>query len=262
MLISSIWNSRYVIGGMFWAKLHGATVHRESGCRRGGYQGTVCKWGYLRLCYPKRPEYSPLAERVVLSTSPELSPIACRLLTDRVWARHMATPLQALMTSRYVVGFPEQRLSYLAERIAEETADYCVILEPGTQCYLGLLRIADVASAVGADTRFLLDLLERDTHVEVPPDATYATIDRLLKKRQGAVPVVGDEGEFIGLITEQSYSAWLLKSERRKLRVLEKQLESRSATFGTERIGNETGTGVLHFPSSEVNADPAGDRSG
>lgn len=137
----------------------------------------------------------------------------------------MPSSLQPLMTSRYVVGFPEQRLSYLAEKIADEAADYCVVLQPRTYHYLGLLRIADIAASPSVETRILIDLLADDQHVDVPPDASWMTIERLLKKGRGAVPVTDELGGFVGLITNESYSAWLLARERRKVRALEKQLK-------------------------------------
>ena len=132
--------------------------------------------------------------------------------------------IKKLFTSRYVVGFPEQRLAYLSGKIAEQRADYCVVLQPRSLRYLGTFRIAEVATLPGAENRILSDLLRDSPFVDVLPNVDTRTIERLLMREgMAAVPVVDHESQFVGLITSESVVEYALREERKRVRRLSRE---------------------------------------
>ena len=122
-----------------------------------------------------------------------------------------------MLSSRFVLGFPEQRLAYLAEKIAEARADYCIVIAPQTHRFLGILRIAETATQEGSHNRILCDLLGEAEAVKAPADTVADAIEKLLAKSTwGALPLVDREGSFVGLITNESYAEWQLHARAKK----------------------------------------------
>jgi Mg/Co/Ni transporter MgtE len=156
-----------------------------------------------------------------------------------------------MLSSRVAIGFPEQRLAYLAEKIAASDAEYCVVLKPGSMRYMGVFRIAEVAALPGSQNRILMDLLDEDRFVDVPPETPLRVIERLLAKvGSSAVSLVDHEDAFVGLVTTESFTQWRLHEERKRTRQLEKQLrEAESAEQPPKRTEAENGQ-VLPFDQS------------
>lgn len=132
----------------------------------------------------------------------------------------MNATLKNMLSARFVIGFSQQRLNYLAEQISESRAEYCIVLNHHEQRYLGLFRLVDVASTCGSSVLVIRDLLNKDIAAVAPPDTSPAAINSLLRTRHSAVVLVDDRSVFYGLITLQSYAAWALREERLRPGVL------------------------------------------
>lgn len=76
-----------------------------------------------------------------------------------------------MFSGRIVVGFPEQRLAYLSEKIAAARAEYCVVLEPKSLRYLGLFRIPEAVSC-SSEHGILVDLIAGEKFVPVMADTS------------------------------------------------------------------------------------------
>jgi hypothetical protein len=140
----------------------------------------------------------------------------------------MSSGLKHLLSDRVVIGFPEQRLTYLTKTIAEKRAEYCVVLQEKTQRFLGMLRIADVAATPSAQFRILLDLITDEKFpVALPTLTADALHEKLIKGEKGVVAIVDHEDEFVGLVTIESYALWELREVRKRARMSRDGLSSR-----------------------------------
>lgn len=122
------------------------------------------------------------------------------------------TAAKQLISSRVVVGFPEQRLAYLADRIENVRAQYCVILESMAGSVVGLVNFADLASKPGTTTRIFADLMQAPPMLRVREDQSFRDIEALFAKAGlQEITVLSAAGDFVGLITPDSYCQWLMK---------------------------------------------------
>ncbi|MDB6167168.1 MAG: hypothetical protein JWM88_32 [Verrucomicrobia bacterium] len=115
-----------------------------------------------------------------------------------------------LISRNVVTGFPEQRLAYLAEKIQALSAQYCAVLRPKTYVLVGLVRFSEVAANPSTATRIFSDLMR-----PVPPYQVFdldpvEKVLELLADDPPEVIVLRRTGEFVGLITPDSFVRWLL----------------------------------------------------
>jgi CBS domain-containing protein len=118
---------------------------------------------------------------------------------------------EQLISCRVVIGFPEQRLAYLAPKILECNAHYCAVLKPKTYALLGLIRFSEVVANPSTATRIFSDLMRAPPTVQVyENDPIESVIELLAANNPTEVVVIGQSAEFIGLITPDSAGPWLL----------------------------------------------------
>jgi len=115
-----------------------------------------------------------------------------------------------LISQHVVTGFPEQRLQYLSERIRDAAAQYCAILQSRTYALIGLVRFSDVAASPETATRIFGDLMSPPPRCRVQDLDPVAKVLDLLEGDPQEIAVVRVSGEFVGLITPESFIRWLL----------------------------------------------------
>ena len=119
-----------------------------------------------------------------------------------------------LLSRAVIIGFPEQRLAYLSKEIVAATAQYCAVLKPKTFSLLGLIRFSDIAANPGTATRILADLMGPPPVCRVyESDPVKEVVDLLVRHDPAELVVEAESGAFVGLITPESFTRWLLASE-------------------------------------------------
>jgi hypothetical protein len=115
------------------------------------------------------------------------------------------------LISRHVItGFPEQRLTYLADKIQASAAQYCAVLRPRTFALLGLVRFSDVAANPGTATRIFSDLMHPPPSHQVYDFDPVEKVLELIEHDPSEIVVIQQSLEFVGLITPDSFIRWLL----------------------------------------------------
>ena len=132
-----------------------------------------------------------------------------------------------LVSTQVVVGFPEQRLSYLAEGILRACAHYCAVVEAAHFRLVGLVRFSDVVAKSEISNRILSDLMAPPPLAEVAATESVHVVQQLFERNGGQeiAVVTGPERAFVGLITPASFSAWLRENERVRQAQVERLLD-------------------------------------
>ena len=129
------------------------------------------------------------------------------------------------MSSRVVDGFAEQRLSSFSTEIERLGAQYCVVLEPSTSTILGLIRFSDVAARPETANRILGDLMRKPPPYVVKEDESGEAVEEILAAHGlQEVTVISEDGQYVGLITLETFSAWLLEKEKLRKAELEEMV--------------------------------------
>jgi len=127
------------------------------------------------------------------------------------------TTAKQLISSRVVIGFPEQRLAYLGEKIEKVRAQYCIVLEAGSGSVVGLVNFADLASKPSTAMRIFADLMQPPPALRVTEDQSSREVEALFAKYGlQEITVLSASSEFVGLITADSYCHWLMKQRQEK----------------------------------------------
>ena len=148
-----------------------------------------------------------------------------------------------LISPRVVLGRTEQRLSQLAEAIQEVGAQYCVILDDQGVHVAGLVRFCDVVAKAETSTRILSDLMKRP-HLESVRETDPPEVVQRIFERHGPQEVIVTAAGcpvFLGLITPESFSVWLLRNERMRKAELERLLQEqkRLADFLERKVARQ-----------------------
>ena len=145
-----------------------------------------------------------------------------------------------LISAKVVQGRSEQRLSQLADAIRETGAQYCVVLAEADSSVAGLIRFGDVAANAETSTRILSDLMRRPLLEVVQDTDPPETVAQIFERDgpQEVVVVSVDSSAFVGLITPESFSIWLLRNERLRKAELEHVLQEqkRLADFLEKKV--------------------------
>lgn len=130
---------------------------------------------------------------------------------------------QQLLSPRVVTGFPEQRLSDLTADIDRVGAQSCVILDPASLGVIGLVRFGDVAAHPALASRILADLMRPSpVHQLRQSDPAEAAAGVFETFGPQEIAVLSPSSEYVGLITPESFSSWLLENERLRKAELER----------------------------------------
>jgi CheY-like chemotaxis protein len=115
-----------------------------------------------------------------------------------------------LLSKRIAVGYGEEHLKDLLPRIAEHRAQLAVVLERGTDCFLGVIGLAEVAARQSSGTRILADLISPVLPLVFSENETADNIARLLLEHDVSEAVVESvNNRCLGVVTSESVFAWL-----------------------------------------------------
>jgi CheY-like chemotaxis protein len=115
-----------------------------------------------------------------------------------------------LLSKRVAVGYGEEHLKLLVPRLAEHRAQLAVVLERGTECFLGLIGLEEVAARQSAGNRILADLISPVLPLVFSENETAENIARLLIEHDVSEAVVESvNNRFLGVVTSESVFAWL-----------------------------------------------------
>lgn len=115
-----------------------------------------------------------------------------------------------LLSKRVAVGYAEEHLKALVPRLAEQRAQIAVVLERGTECFLGLIGLVEAAAHQSAGTRILADLISPILPLVFSENETADNIARLLIEHDVSEAVVESvDNRFLGVVTSESVFAWL-----------------------------------------------------
>jgi len=158
-----------------------------------------------------------------------------------------------LLSPRIVTGFPEQRLSDLADDIERVGAQSCAVLDPASLGVIGLVRFGDVAAHTSLASRILADLMRQPPVHQLrendPAEAAAGVFETFGPQE---IAVLSPAGEYVGLITPESFSSWLLENERMRKIELERLIseQKRLVDFLEEKVRirmTEIGNALNHF---------------
>lgn len=144
-----------------------------------------------------------------------------------------------LLSLRVVTGFPEQRLSDIADDIDRVGAQSCVVLDPASLGAIGLVRFGDVAAHASLASRILADLARPPPVHQLregdPAEAAAGVFETFGPQE---IAVLSSTGEYVGLITPESFSSWLLENERARKTELERLIadQKRLVDFLEEKV--------------------------
>ena len=120
-----------------------------------------------------------------------------------------------LLSKRVAVGYAEEHLKALVPRLAEHRAQLAVVLERGTECFLGLVGLEEVSARQGAGTRILADLISPILPLVFSENETADNIARLLVEHDVSEAVIESvDNRFLGVVTSESVFAWLWRQQQ------------------------------------------------
>jgi signal transduction histidine kinase len=165
---------------------------------------------------------------------------------------------QQLLSPRVVTGFPEQRLSDLSGEIDRVYAQTCVILEPASLRAIGLVRFGDVAAHTALTSRILIDLMRPPPAHQLregDPAEAAAGVFEIFGPQE--IAVLSPTGEYVGLITPESFATWLLENERTRKAELEQLIaeQKRLVDFLENKVRNrmaEIGNALNQFSEASL----------
>jgi CBS domain-containing protein len=147
-----------------------------------------------------------------------------------------------LISPRVVVGRASDKLPDVAGHLVRVGTHHLVVLGDRNGELVGIVRLADIAWRANASSRILADLVSSAQPVTVPPGESAATVCALFVQHHlGEVAVVGEDGRYLGLITNESALEWScaeLKRTQNHLRLETEALQLAQATMqvaATER---------------------------
>jgi signal transduction histidine kinase len=120
-----------------------------------------------------------------------------------------------LLSPRVVVGYEEDHLADVAARMRDTDALRCVVLEPISKRFRGVIRLAETALRASAGNRILADLVSDVRPLAVraaePADLVCELIER---HGLSEVVVIDGENQYIGLVCAEDAFRWLLAENR------------------------------------------------
>lgn len=149
-----------------------------------------------------------------------------------------------LLSTRVVVGAEEDHLPDVAARMRASQAERCVVLDPVSGRFRGVIRLADVALRSAAGNRILADLVADVAPLAVREDEPAQLVCELIERHGLAeIVVIRADGAYLGLICAEEAFRWLLAENRsaqarlaglhavqtRLGEVLERKVEERTA---------------------------------
>ena len=126
--------------------------------------------------------------------------------TDAARVAHAARVTRSAGVADVAVGYAEEHLKALVPRLAEHRAQLAVVLERGTECFLGLVGLEEVSARQGAGTRILADLISPILPLVFSENETADNIARLLVEHDVSEAVIESvDNRFLGVVTSDAF---------------------------------------------------------
>ena len=138
----------------------------------------------------------------------------------------MPTTAQDLLSTRVVVVHPEQRLSDAAAALRLTHAQYCAVINEESGACEGLVPLALALSYSSPAHRIFADLADETPWPRISEDtAAESTLSALGSDPGNALIVQKSDGRYAGIVTMESAWGWLVQSQARQQRLLERVYE-------------------------------------
>lgn len=120
-----------------------------------------------------------------------------------------------LLSPRVVVGHEEDHLADVAARMRAKDALRCVVLEPVSKRFRGVIRLAEAALRSSAGSRILADLVSDAPPLAVQAGEPADLVCELMERHAlSEVVVIDRDGQYAGLICAEDAFRWLLAENR------------------------------------------------
>ncbi|MDB6126964.1 MAG: multi-sensor hybrid histidine kinase [Verrucomicrobia bacterium] len=140
-----------------------------------------------------------------------------------------------LISTRVVTGSSVQRLSELGEKIRFVDAHHCVVLHEENGAFVGVVRLADIATYASAGSRILGDLVSSVQPLAVRESDPAVAVAALLERHElDEAVVLSEAGGYLGLVTMETVLRWSREELRRVLVRL--RFEEESASTARESL--------------------------
>lgn len=161
-----------------------------------------------------------------------------------------------LLSKRVAAGYAEEHLKDLVPRIAEHRAQLAVVLERGTECFLGVIGLEEVSARQSAGTRILADLISPVLPLVFSENETADNIARLLIEHDVSEAVIESvDNRFLGVVTSESVFAWLWQ-QRLPAALPRTPARTGPLPFAPARLSGSPGSVILlvedHAPSRKA----------
>ncbi len=170
----------------------------------------------------------------------------------------MTTIAKDLLSTRVAIVRPEQRLSDMEAALRQAHAQYCAIVNEGTQAFEGVVRLGDASVFGNPNAPLFSDLAGGTDWRRTDEDTSAEEILATLTVDKNAILVVlAPDGRYVGIITMESAWGWLVQWQALQQRWLERVFEEQRllADFLEKKV--EQRTASLRVALEEFRASSA-----
>lgn len=115
------------------------------------------------------------------------------------------TTVADIMTTALFTVSPEEPIESVEFAMKLANVRHAPIVGPHNRV-IGVVSDRDILRAArGPATRPIADIMTRQVRTVGPHDLARRALDRLLADRIGCVPVVAEDGQLVGIVTESSF---------------------------------------------------------
>ncbi|HEY8142506.1 MAG TPA: CBS domain-containing protein [Kofleriaceae bacterium] len=115
------------------------------------------------------------------------------------------TTVADIMTTALMTVAPEESIESVDFEMKLSSVRHIPVVGPHNQL-VGIVSDRDILRAVREPpTRPIADIMKREIRTVRPEDPARQALDVLLANRIGCVPVVGDDRQLVGIVTETSF---------------------------------------------------------
>jgi CBS domain-containing protein len=122
-----------------------------------------------------------------------------------------------LISKRVLLVHAKQRPQDVIGEIIATNASYCAVMEEPHERFLGIARLKDIADK-SAD-RFFSDLIVQPPPLDIRESMESNLVAKIMEARGNAeVVVLSDNGDYVGVITRESYFEWRVAQKRQEFK--------------------------------------------
>lgn len=139
-----------------------------------------------------------------------------------------------LISLRVVEGDPQSRLADVASRIQSVGAHHCAVVDDARR-FAGLIRLGDIAGFSQPGNRILADLMSPVHPLIVrSSEPAEAVADLFMKHQLYEAVVLGDTGDYVGIVTAESVLGFVVTESQRKDELLQQERRRVVAATGAK----------------------------